>query len=658
MNTTNVIKNIEKYILVAMAALFALFVFPKFPSPYFVPKEIFGAVAISIVLVLWSARSIIKSETFFSVGKFDLGVILIVLAYIISAFVKTPNKMEAFFFPGTVTFVIIAALFYFLVNQFDKKTKNLVLITLFGSGIALSISALFTQLGLFGKIPFLPAFVKSASFSPVGGNLPSAIYLAALLPIGIAFIIKERALVKRIFYGVSCAVIVFGITILILSLLPGKPLALAFPGMQTSWGIVIDTLKQSPIWGVGPDNYVTAFNLFRPVTYNQTALWLARFSTANNYYFTLITEVGFAGLLAISVLLISVYRVIKSDLKLKNWEIISLALLVVLFAILPSAPVLLFLFMAFLAVFSRSEEKTVSIATNRVPSIIVAAPIVIGIIALGVFGTKAVMAELTFQRSLDALVKNDAKSTYDLMTQAVTQNPYVDRYHASFAQVDMALATSIANNKDLTEADRTNVTQLITQAINEGKATVSLNPGRSGAWELLAQIYGNIMAFATGADQFAIDTYSQAIALDPINPNLRISLGGIYYALGRFTDAIDAYKLAILTKSDLANAHYNLAIAYRDNKNFDSAITEMNTVLTLVAKDSPDYTLAKNTLDAIEKAKPAAAATTPAENLTTPQKQVNVIEPPITLPQEATPPATTPPVATPTATTPPATTTP
>jgi tetratricopeptide (TPR) repeat protein len=652
MDAIKLIKNIEKYILVALAALFALFVFPKFPSPYFIPKEIFGAILISIVLVLWSARSIIKSETFFSVGKFDLGVILIVIAYIISAIVKTPNKMEAFFYPGTVTFVVIASLFYFLVNQFDKKTKNLVLITLFGSGVLLSISVLFTQLGLFGKIPFLPTFIKNANFSPIGGNLPSAVYLLALLPIGVALIIKEKELIKRIFWSVASAVIVFGVAVLVLSLLPGKAQALTFPSIQTSWGIVIDTLKQSPIWGVGPDNYVTAFNLFRPVTYNQTALWLSRFSTANNYYFTLITEVGFAGLAAIAVLLIAVYRVIKSDLKQKNWEILSLALLVILFAIFPSAPALIFLFMAFLAVFSRSEEKTVSLATNRVPSIIVAAPIVIGIIALGVFGTKAVMAELTYQRSLDALTNNDAKNTYDLMTSAVSQNPYVDRYHSSFAQVDMALATSIAAKKDLTDTDRTNVTQLITQAINEGKATVSLNPGRSGAWELLAQIYGNIMAFATGADQFAIDTYSQAIALDPINPNLRISLGGVYYALGRYTDAIDAYKLAILTKSDLANAHYNLAIAYRDNKNFDSAITEMNTVLTLVPKDSSDYTLAQSTLADLQKNKPAATtSSTGTGSLTTPQTQVPVIQPPLTLPQEATPPATTPPAATPPATT-------
>src|SRR4030042_2585824 len=343
MDITRHIRNIEKYILVVLAGLFALFVFPKFPSPYIVPKEIFGALTISIVLVLWSVRSIIKKEASFSIGKFDLGVLLVALAYIISAVVKTPNKIESFFFPGTVTFVIISALFYFLVNQFNKRTKNLILLTLFGSGILLTIAILFTELGLFAKIPQLPAFVKSPTFNPVGGLLPSVLYLVALLPIGISLVIKEKDVAKRVFYGVASIVIIFGAGIVGINLLPGKPQAIVFPSLLTSWEIVIETLKVSPIWGMGPDNYVTAFNLFRPISFNQTTLWLARYSTANNYYFTLIAEAGFVGLGTVAVLLISIYRAVITNLKQKNWEIASVALLVILFAIFPSAPVLLFL---------------------------------------------------------------------------------------------------------------------------------------------------------------------------------------------------------------------------------------------------------------------------------------------------------------------------
>lgn len=227
------------------------------------------------------------------------------------------------------------------------------------------------------------------------------------------------------------------------------------------------------------------------------------------------------------------------------------------------------------------------------------------------------------------------------MTLAIQQNSQVDRYHASLAQVNMALAQSLAAKKDVTDTDKATITQLVQEAINEGKATVTLNAGRSGNWEVLGQIYRSIMPFATGADQFAVQTYSQAIALDPTNPNLRISLGGIYYALGRYDEAVDAFKLAVLAKSDYANAHYNLSVAYSAKKDYDNAIIEMNNVLALVAKDSQDYTLAQNALKDLEKQRPAKI-TDEGQDLIAPETVVpSNVKPPIELPKDATPPATT-----------------
>ena len=200
------------------------------------------------------------------------------------------------------------------------------------------------------------------------------------------------------------------------------------------------------------------------------------------------------------------------------------------------------------------------------------------------------------------------------------------------------LASSIASKKNISDTDRSTVTQLIQQAISEGKATVTLNPDRSGNWQILAQIYQSIMPYAQGADQFAIQTYSQAATLDPIDPNLRIALGGVYYALGEYDNAIDAFKLAVLAKPDLANAHYNLAIAYREKKDYTDAETEMNNVLTLVPQNSADYKLAQSTLEDIKKNIPAASG----NSLQAPQPaETSNIKPPITLPSEATPPAST-----------------
>lgn len=642
------LNQIQKYLILTGAILFVVFILPGFPSQYHIPKEIFASVIISLALIASLIKSILKGEMKFASGKFDIGVMLLAVAYLLISIFRTPNKMEAFFYPGTTTFVILAAIFYLIINQFSKKSKKDALTALFASGILLSISILFTKLDVFTKIPQLPEFIKDATFNPSGGGLQSVIYLLALLPVGISQIIKEKDAVKKAFFGVASAVLILGIALMGVELIPGKTNTLTLPSWQTSWEITVEALKQNPLLGVGPGNYLSAFNLYRSLSYNQTDLWQIRFSSANNYYFTLVTELGLIGFGALLVLLASIYgRISKSlksgpDSKSKAWEESGIVILVISLALVPATPALIFLLMAFLAVFSGSEEKSITVATNKVPTIIVAAPIFALIIALGFFGTRAVAAEINYKRSLDALAENNAKATYDYMLKALELNPYVDRYHASMAQVDMALAASLATSENLTENDKQTITQLVQQAISEGKATVTLNIERSSNWEVLAQIYRSIMGFAEGSDQFAIQTYTQAVALDPINPSLRVTLGGVYYALEDYDNAINVFQLATVAKADYANGYYNLAYAYAAKKDFDKAISSMERVISLVNKDSDDYKTAQSALESFKRERPATVESS-TESLTQPEAIEELdIEPPITLPDEATPPAATP----------------
>jgi hypothetical protein len=655
-----ILKEIEKYTVYVVLGLFTVFILPYFAASYVVPKEILLVAGLCIVVLVWVLRMIVKGSLSFSFGKFDIGVLLLAIAYLASTFLATPNKMDAYLLPGTTTFILGGALLYFVINQFDQKGKRGVAVALFISAVLHSLSLVLTFSGLFSKIPQLPAFMRDAAYNPMGGSVPSMLFLLVFLVFSLALFIRENDTVKKLFVGVSMALMVFALIVLIGGSLPGKPQEPKFVSMGTSWEISVEALKKSPIFGAGPANYLTAFNLFRPVSYNQTDLWQLRFTTASNYYFTLLTETGFLGLAALVILLMAVYKVISQDVRAgvtkgnvgDHIEKLSLALMLILFAIFPISPVMIVFAFPLLSLFSKSEGKSVhfnvasgdsgSVMASRVPSIIVGLPFIAGVVAVIFFGSKVLAAEATFKSSLDALNKNQAKETFDLMTKAISQNQKVDRYHASLAQVDMALASSLASREDITEADRSTITQLVQAAISEGKATVTLNPSRSGNWEVLAQIYRAIMPFAQGADQFTIQTYTQAVALDPTNPNLRIALGGVYYALGRYDDAIDSFKLAVLAKNDLANAHYNLAIAYREKKDYDNAITEMNTVLGLVAKDSQDYTLAQNTLDELQKSKAAVKPAGSSENLNAPQPvETSNVKPPIELPQEATPPAAT-----------------
>lgn len=635
-----IFETIKKYILYILIILYPVFVFSFASTTYSIPKVILLTVLTGLAVIAWIAESIARKSIVIKLGKFDLSVLLIVAAYTASAILQTPNKMEAFFYPGVVTIVIASAIVYFLINQLDEKAKEGLTLSLIISGALLAIIGLFAQIGVLSKIPQLPAFVRDLNFNPMGGYLPAIIYIAVTLAVSAVFIIKKKDPIYKLFAGVAAAVMILGLIVLIKNVLPGQVQSPKLPSFYTSWQIGVDTIKVSPFLGIGPANYLTAFNKFKPVAYNSTDLWQLRFTTATDYYLTVLTELGFAGLAAFIVLFVTVYRLIVKKFDLK---FVPLLITLILFAAFPIIPILITLLFIVLAGVSESENKSVSLLAAPAAKsavVLVCLPIVVALSYFYFLGSKWVLAESSFIKALDAIAVNNAKDTYGNMVIAINQNPYVDRYHASLAQVDLALAQSIANKKDLTDTDKSTITQLVQESINEGKSAVTLNPDRSGNWEILGQVYRSIMPFATGADQFTIQTFNQAVNLDPISPDLRISLGGVYYALGRYDDAIDAFKLAVLAKPDVANSHYNLAVAYQAKKDFDNAIIAMKNVVSLVPKDSQDFTLAQNALAELEKQKPAKV-TAEGQNLTAPEPIApSNVKPPITLPEEATPPAT------------------
>jgi len=272
-------------------------------------------------------------------------------------------------------------------------------------------------------------------------------------------------------------------------------------------------------------------------------------------------------------------------------------------------------------------------------SLLVGLPLILGVIIFFYYGAKAVSAEYYFKQALDAVNRNDVKSAYEKIAKAIQRNPRVDRYHASVAQLDFLVAQSIVQKKEgdkITDDEKNTISQLIQESISEGKNAVSLNPQRSDNWELLGNLYRQIMAFAQGADQFAIQAYIQAIALNPIDPNLRINLGGIYYAIKDYDSAVRVFELAVSAKPDHANARYNLAIALRESGKLDQAIREMTNVVSLVKKDSQDYQIATSTLTDLQNKKKSEKGA--GEELQPPKVKEQKIKPPLELPRNAEPP--------------------
>lgn len=658
MKILNILEKLQLFILGGLIFILPLFSINIFPDRFDFPKILVLIFLLGILLlirlIIWS----FETKPQFEKSFLDLPLLLLVLVYISSTLLNPVNKYDSFFFPGPASILIISVLLYFLINNITSvsiiyKQLNIKLnvdqvikFSLIASSVILSIFTILYYSQTLGIIAGDSPNQIANIFNPTGSPLLTICYLSIVLAIFL-FNIKARGQLKEKVLITFASLFLFaGIFITIFALFKNEGVQPKFNPWISSWVIAIDSIKNYPIFGIGPGNYLTAFNLYKPLSFNLSTVWNLKFVSAHNFFLTAITETGLAG---VAVYLILLTTIIKNIKKFSRSYILSIILALFFLFIFPSNILVLILFFLLLAISQKKKELTnpnsFQNKVNTIPFVI----LIIILIIISIFwfkSYKTAYAEYLFNQANIIISKNPSevpiKTVHDYIRGAIENNPSIDKYHIAISRVNLAAATSQISQKagSLTEEERTRVTGLIQTAIAEGKNAVNLNSQKSDNWDNLGQIYQSIIPIVAGSDQFAIDSYSNAINLEPLNPNSRIKLGGIYYAKGQFDAAIRHFELAVFAKNDFANSHYNLAYALWKKGDIASAYQRMKMVTTLVDADSPDYDLAKKALDELEVLLPKAenqAQESPskAENLTEPPSQTTpVVQPPIELPKE------------------------
>jgi tetratricopeptide (TPR) repeat protein len=204
------------------------------------------------------------------------------------------------------------------------------------------------------------------------------------------------------------------------------------------------------------------------------------------------------------------------------------------------------------------------------------------------FTAKLFISDLLYQKSLIAFSQNNGQQAYELQLASIKTYPYRDLYFRSFSQINIAIANALTQQNTSEEVSQQNqqfIIQLIQDAITSGRNAALLSPQSQFNWSNLSSIYRNLIGFGQDADKFAIATSQQAIALDPANPLQYIDLGGIYYQLGQYDEAIRQFQIAINLKNDYANAYYNLGHALEMKGNLTEALAAYQIVKSLVGGD-------------------------------------------------------------------------
>lgn len=651
-----------KFWLIGLTVFLLPIFFLPLGSDFFDFQKQYLLLGISVILAfVFLAESLLQRKFSFLKTPFDGQIIFLSLVVFLSLYFMSPNRIDSLVFPlGGGSFFILLAFYFLVVNGLKREKVFQIPLFLYAAGALVSLFSygllILKFLNLTEAVP-LPALFKLEGFTPLGSIFTQTMFLAvaAVGSLSFSLYLKSKNRSLFIFTAILSFVNLLGLAVSLIFLFRFlKPTILP---LSFSWIVWVENLKplQNAILGVGPGNFLSAFTLGRTVDFNSTPFWNLRFGLPGSFLFQVGTELGILGILGFGFILIKVLRqtlpragenleaLWTEDQTRGQADFFLLPPLLTCFFLLfflPGNFPLLFCLILFLSLYGAQKGKEVEFSLPYSAPVIGGTMVVLLIISY--IAGRAYLADFRFGQALQAVSENRGGDAYNSLISAIQADPYAERYRLSYSQLNLALANSLATKKELTDQDRTTISQLIQQSIREGKAAVSLNSQKVTNWENLASIYASLVNVAQGSDEWAISAYNQAMALDPTNPQLRLSAGGLYFQLKRFDEAEALFKVAANLKPDWANAYYNWAAVLREKGNIPQAVSAMERALSLVPLDSNDYQKAKAELEDLRaklpKEEKAAAPSGAPETLVPPASPAAQLKEKVKLSEELAPP--------------------
>lgn len=343
------------------------------------------------------------------------------------------------------------------------------------------------------------------------------------------------------------------------------------PSLSATLDIGKKVIRQSPALGVGPANFLTAYNRYRDVSLNTTAFWTARFSHGSSFLATILATGGILGLLVFLFLAASVlggvWRASVSAAEPNPYLFgfgggaTFVVLMWFLYAGNFTASLLLFLSLGLVgaSVRQRSADGGVmreDLAGRRglrarmadwlgietrtfemaAPSLSFAVSLVSVFAAafslVALYGlVTAFAADVYAKRALRAVADFGNLDTAKVfLMRAASLNRTEDAYpeltaQASLARIQQIIAQASANSKqDLSGEFRS----ALSDGIGAAQRAAVLSPNNPQHWFTLGQLYEATMQFVSGADRAALEAYQKSHDADPQNPVIYLIRGRVH----------------------------------------------------------------------------------------------------------------------------------
>lgn len=505
------------------------------------------------------------------------------------------------------------------INGFNTVGTINALEIFLGAALVLLVAFFTDQKRSLRQLVFLAAGTVAILFMLISFNFPNiwwALIGVMVLVIGIGLMKQGRSSQTRLILAMLVLAMALLLTLTKLNVGGGwlSIPADVSPSYVATVAIDKSALGERLFFGSGPGTFAYNWELFRSPLINQTIFWNIRFTQGLSKVSSLPATLGIFGTgmwLAIIVFFAiwGAWRLIRR--RSEDWALAfgfytAWLFIAVMQFLYPATLTLEFLFWLLMgASFAllknlkeESEQKeAISLSfTKESPLASLFSFIFVLFLVLTVsffyLGFNYWRADILFQKGVNASNASDLGSAYDNIAKAATLNPYRDTYLVALSQV--ALLRANAELAKPRTADRDlKVQQFIADSVNFSKAASEVDANNPDNWTQRGLVYRSVIGYLSGAEDWMISTFQEAVKLEPQNPYAFFQLGQSYSLLASYTlaqgqtkenqdkatqylsQAEEQFNNAVAVKPDYAPAHYQLALIYDQEGKVDSAIAKM-----------------------------------------------------------------------------------
>lgn len=495
---------------------------------------------------------------------------------------KTSNVLGSWNAVGF--FAAFSALLALIVIEFFSTTRSLkilsqVLIVLSLLGVAaVNFSTIWILLGVFSLIIFVYKIATTYHKGEEAKTFP--IFSFVVVTVCLLFLISGQFIGAAIPRKLGLATSEVG------------------PSMEGTLMVAKEVIKNDPILGLGPNRYMEAWALYKPQAVNTTVFWGIAFGNGFGALPTFLATGGILGILVWLLFLLTYlfagYKVFFHKRKEINWDlaaffILSLFLFMASFFYFTGLVILLLAFVftgIFIGNYAGTNPKgdfSVSFLDDTRKSfafIFILLFIIIGSAALSFKYGERFAAYVYFSHALAATATEEAEASIRKAV-ALSQN---DVYLRAYAQVYLVKLNALAaKGSALSETEKSELQTNFNQALSGAQAARQYDPKSYLNHRAVGLVYQNVATLGVkDASSRAIEAYSEASKLNPLNPGLKLLLAQVALTDGKTAQAKDYATEALTLKPNYVSALIVLSQIARREGDRQRAITYATQALALV----------------------------------------------------------------------------